>query len=220
VHRLNIVRVTERGTTLYRVRVHAADKVLTTVDELGPPSREDALQPNRMSPAGIVMFYGAFEKETAIAETFQPEREGAAEKVVTVAKFETLSEFVVLDLDELPPIPSFFESTSSEQREGIGFLHDFVEDLIQPIARDGTEHIDYVPTQIVTEYFRHRFVTEDGRRLRGILYPSSRVKDGTSCVLFVDQFECGVPEQYGKEDRQVLRLREDQIERIKGADLG
>jgi HEPN/RES N-terminal domain 1/RES domain len=88
VRRLNIVRVIEPGTSLYRVRVHEANELFSTPDELGPPSREDAKQPNRMSPAGIVMFYGALEKDTAIAETFQTDRDGAAAKLVTVAQFE------------------------------------------------------------------------------------------------------------------------------------
>ena len=54
-----------------------------------------------------------------------------------------------------------------------------------PIARDDRIHIDYVPTQVVTEYVRSaRF--PDGR-LDGIRYRSSRREGGISVVLFADQ---------------------------------
>jgi hypothetical protein len=216
VRRLRIFRAVPTGTVLYRARVHDANERFTTAAELGPPGREDASQPNRMSPVGIVMFYGTLDHNTAISETFQASREGASQKVVSVAQFETLSETLVLDLTALPPIPSIFDRTEREARHGIAFLHEFVEDLTQPIARDGTEHIEYVPTQIVTEYFRRRFLTDDGRQLQGIIYQSSQREAGIACVLFIDAYACGVPSPSLCNPGQKLRLLGDSIERIPG----
>jgi RES domain len=54
------------------------------------------------------------------------------------------------------------------------------------IARDDRVHIEYVPTQVVTEYVRTA-VKIDARRVDGIRYQSSRRKAQTALVLFADQ---------------------------------
>jgi len=84
------------------------------------------------------------------------------------------------------------------------------------MERDGSEPIEYVPTQIVTEYFRHRFRLQENRRLDGILYRSSRSTNGIACVLFIDQFACGVPEPPWLHTKQLLRLLPDRTERVEG----
>ena len=43
------------------------------------------------------------------------------------------------------------------------FLHHVAEDISCPIARDDRVHIEYVPTQVVTEYLL-TVTTVDGRR--------------------------------------------------------
>jgi hypothetical protein len=214
---LELVRTVKPGTIIYRVRVYDKGKNLEGPEELGSPAREHATQPNRMSPAGIVMFYGATKPETALLETFQPERERADEKAVWIASFRVMKELRILDLTHLPPVPSIFDRSLREQQSGISFLHAFEEDFTTPIERDGHEHIDYVPTQIVTEYVRHRFRTEDSLSVEGILYRSSKRKKGTACVLFIDGTNCGVPVEHWREPQQVLQLLEDQTKVLDGA---
>lgn len=137
------------------------------------------------------MFYGALDEHTAIAETVP----GKLKKGETlyVGAFVTLEEFSVVDLTELPPIPSLF-SERRYLRPVLRFLHSFVRDFSKPITKDGRVHIEYVPTQIATEYFRHSFEPYDGQPIRGIVYPSSRVAAGTACVLFFAREECGAPQ--------------------------
>jgi hypothetical protein len=79
----------------------------------------------------------------------------------------------VLDLSELPSVPSIF-AASREQRGALQFLWEFVKSITAPVVHDGREHIDYVPTQILTEYFRERVKGSDGSALNGIVYPSAR----------------------------------------------
>src|SRR5262249_23506696 len=57
--------------------------------------------------------------------------------------------------------------------------------LAKPIKKDDREHIEYVPTQVVTEFLRHEFRTEGGHRVKGIIYQSARNGKGKCCVLFV-----------------------------------
>jgi len=109
-----------------------------------------------MSPAGIPMFYGAVDGYTAVAET--PTGRIEKSQIISVAEFVSVKEFWVVDLSTLPRIPSRFSETSRHERGAIRFLHDFVSDLSKPVKKDGREHIEYVPTQIVTEYFRHVFI--------------------------------------------------------------
>ncbi|WP_315264419.1 RES family NAD+ phosphorylase, partial [Tannerella forsythia] len=53
------------------------------------------------------------------------------------------------------------------------------------IKHDNKIHIEYVPTQIMTEYFRYVFTEISDIKIDGILYPSSQ--NGGNCyVLFFD----------------------------------
>ena len=51
------------GTGLVRARLEGCKPNLETAEELGPPPAEKAKQSNRMSPAGVPMFYGCEEEE-------------------------------------------------------------------------------------------------------------------------------------------------------------
>jgi hypothetical protein len=184
---MGLVRELPAGTTLYRARVDNPEKVFRTATELGTPSREATLFSNRMSPAGIPMFYGAFKDSTAIDETYDPKR--GRNVVITVGEFQTARKLPIVDLTRMPSTPSIFDEDRRESRAKIIFLHDFVEDLQKPITKDGREHIDYVPTQVVTEYFRHLYKNPDHGRVMGILYPSARNSE-TCCVLFLTNEQC------------------------------
>jgi hypothetical protein len=211
VVRSNLIRTVDAGTMVFRARVHASNEHPTTAAELGPPSAERASHSNRMSQAGVVMFYGASDSETAILETFQPNRNGASEKVVSVARFRINRRLKVLDLTNLPQPPSFFGDF--ELHHGTIFLWQFERDFTKPVARDGREHVEYVPTQIVTEYFRHKFRIEGDRTLDGIIYKSSREGGTVACVLFFDSSDCG------NTATSCLQLLESATVRIPGPEL-
>lgn len=70
------------------------------------------------------------------------------------------------------------------------FLHDLVRDITKTVVKDGKEHIDYVPTQVVTEFFRDMFNKNRKNRIEGIIYPSSKNNKGNSSVIFWDNYEC------------------------------
>lgn len=185
---IDLVREFPPRTRIYRVRVHDPSEELRTASELGTPSTENARYSNRMSPAGIPMFYGAFDEETAIRETFDPLRGNNV--AITVGEFRTARGFPVVDLTKVPPIPSVFDSEKRDSRPDIIFLHHFIRDLQAQVTKDGREHIDYVPTQIVTEYIRHLYKHPEHGMVRGILYCSAR-SEGECCVLFFDSEQCG-----------------------------
>lgn len=170
------------GTELFRIRMHETDQGFETAQELGAPPTKAAKYPNRMSAAGIPAFYGAFDQETAIAETYTPTGNF---KWATVGKFAAHRDLTVVDLSKIPSIPSIFEPNSRWKRHGLIFLRHFLRDFTAPIEKDGREHIDYVPTQIVAEYLRFVHRMKKDTPIDGIVYPSSRNQGSNACILFI-----------------------------------
>lgn len=187
IESLDLYKKIEIGTKLTRVRIHSKAEKYTKAEDLGAPPVENATYPNRMSPSGIPMFYGAFNLKTAIAETYTPDGES---KVGTVGKFEAVKELTLVDLSKLPAVKGIFSGVSRTYRHGLSFLIEFLEDFTAPISKDGREHIDYVPTQIVSEHLRFIHKTADDVRIDGIIYPSSKNIGQKAVVLFCENESC------------------------------
>lgn len=206
----NLVKTVPVGTRYFRARQHPSQKKIDSAGEIGPPPTGNT-RSNRMSPAGIVMFYGAVEKETALSETYDSD----GEEMLTVAAFRTLHPFKIIDLTHLPTIPSIYDPDRRQIRTGIQFLHSFAGQVAVPVVRDRREHVAYVPTQVVTEYFRHVFRDQNGDEIRGVLYPSCRQRGGTCCVLFFEADQCGGKPAFNllRERCSWLRLEDRSIER-------
>jgi hypothetical protein len=179
-----LARVIPAGTRLYRVRKAPPGERPSTALELGPPPMDRCLWPTRMSPAGIPMFYGADDAKTAVQETL----DGPGTYIV--ARFEVTRDVLILDLTNVPRVPSIFEGLSdtaeSDPRYELMFLHRFTNDVSEPIDRKDRAHVDYVPTQVVAEYFRS-VALDDGRRLDGIKYTSAQRPPCVCYVLFANQ---------------------------------
>jgi len=188
---IGLVRTLPRARTkLFRARRQPPGEILENALQLGPPPIGSAKQ-NRMSPAGIVMMYASEDAATALAEIV--DKEGT----YTVGEFMTDRDAMILDLAELPETPSIFEqvpdSMEYHPRQNLIFLHEIADEISRPIARDDRVHVEYVPTQVVTEFIR-TVATFDGRRIDGITYRSSRRTGKSSMVLFADQTNLVLPE--------------------------
>ncbi|MDX6352148.1 MAG: hypothetical protein QOF84_6938 [Streptomyces sp.] len=94
----------------------------------------------------------------------------------------------------------------------MSFLHEFVARL--SAVSNGREHLEYVPTQIVTEYLLRVFSQD--RPVDGLFFTSSadNSADGGTCtVLDVPQLHCLDPGQPEPDDRLSLRLVPDTLRR-------
>jgi hypothetical protein len=181
----DLVKTLPAGSLIYRARQQRRGEVLLSPYAFGPPPVECALRSNRMSPAGIVMFYGSEDRGTARAEIDDDPRLG-----ISIGTFRTTRPAAVLDFTALPRRLGFFESqsdSSSVDRYALAFLHSFVKSLAAKVDQTEREHVDYVPTQVVTEYFRTTFRRRDGSVLEGIRYFSTQRELGKSLVLFADR---------------------------------
>lgn len=149
--------------------------------ELGPPPPEIAAA-NRMSPAGISMFYGSTDIDTAVAEIGAHSPYGHA----ITGEFTPAREIRLIDLTRLPGPPSIFDPDRWERYYAILFLREFIHDLTLPIDLDGREHIDYVPTQVFTEYLRYAFPA----RVDGLMFDSCQGPGANVVVFYGPDFCC------------------------------
>lgn len=187
INKYHLVHTINPGTILHRCRQHDASVFLLNAEDISSPPNDAATLSNRMSPAGISMFYGSFDEETAIRETIVTSDN--TRPFYTIGKITPNRELLIVDFNKLPPIPSIFDERKRKNYYPLLFLHQFVGDLSKPISRDGREHIEYVPTQIVTEYIRYKFSKTSRKNIDGIIFPSSRNPGHASCVLFLDHEE-------------------------------
>lgn len=200
VNQIGLNRTLPAGTKFFRVRTHGVAEEYTTAKELGPPPNSVA-KAGRMSAAGIPVFYGALDEETAVAETM------GKDPAASIGTFELMRDLSVLDLNRLPGVPSIFDQSQIGLRTPLRFLHHFRYDISQPIELDGREHVEYTPTQVVSEFIKHRFRDAEGRSVEGVLYPSARRSEGINIVLFVESENVdGVPVESYIPPERVLRL--------------
>lgn len=188
---LGAVRTLPARSRLWRAHVHDGSTLLPNADagRLGTAPRAFAKVSNRMSPAGIPMFYGATEPATAVSEVAAHTSLASTGRFVTVGAFETTQTVSVVDIASLPPVPSIFDPDIGRYWREIRFLHDFVAALTAPVA-EGDEPIDYVPTQVVTEFFLRAFTSPSHEVVVGVVYPSAACPGGTAMVLDVPNERC------------------------------
>jgi len=210
----NLVRTIPAGQKWFRAHPHAASETLSGAGRLGTPLPQYARH-NRMSPAGIPMLYVATAAATSIAEVRPAAPNG---NVFTVAEFENLRPLRVLDLSTIEAVPSLFDTERRHMRMPLIFLRHFAEEISKPIS-DSENPYEYVPTQVMTEYFRHLFhqpreihlpsfpipfeddsvqhpsppstYTETNLQLDGIAFRSSKRVGGVNYTLFIEPAMCG-----------------------------
>lgn len=207
-----IAKITPK-TPLFRARAHKLRTYYRTAKDLGTSPQEKAVA-NRMSPAGIPMFYASFDVETALQEIrpTKPEYNCAS-----IGVFKPLHNIRVLELTKLKPVPSIFDEINRRSRAQLMFMHSFVRSLKQPIEKDDGVHIEYVPTQVFTEYIRYLYADDEGLSVNGIVYPSARTENGISIVLFYENGECCdkpvKASDQSKKHLQLLKVKRRKIDR-------
>jgi RES domain/HEPN/RES N-terminal domain 1 len=150
----DLVTTLPAGTVTYRARGHTQqeDSRGWGAAQLGTNLPKNTTNPSRMSPAGIPLFYGAGNVETALAEVARADDR----EFFTVGQFVTTEPVTVIDLTNVPPVPSIFDPVLGGAQGQLRFLNELVDELRQPIDT-ARSNLDYVPTQVFCEYFLHVF---------------------------------------------------------------
>lgn len=173
------VRVIPAGTKWWRIRPHERSEAHRSAKDLGAPPDSFA-KDNRMSPKGIGAFYGASTLAGARAEVAgyaDPAHDG------TAAQFKQHIDIAVVDLSVLQAVPSLFDTAHRHRRAAAMFMRDFVVDVSAVASPSDLQNLDYIPTQIVAEYFR--FTLKHGEiPVTGLLWSSSKDASVRNCVVF------------------------------------
>jgi RES domain-containing protein len=179
-----LMRALPAGTEIYRARVRKRGQTwLPSADQMGAPPKATATTAGRMNPAGISYLYTAFDKLTARREVGIT---GRTSHVVFTAAYRLAEPLTVIDLTLLPPVPSLFDVANKGAREQALFIREFVDAISMPVTKDGHEHVDYVPSQVICEYLAQVFEPTPSTRLGGLIYPSTVHPDGKNLVVFPD----------------------------------
>lgn len=180
INDLNLFRKVSKKEKLYRCVQHGKkNDVRSNGKRIASNPDKNCKTNNRMSPAGISMFYCSPHEDVCINEVvnFQDRNN----PFYTSAYFTSKRKLKLVDLTELPEIPSIFDRDKNRYIETLSFLNEFIKDLSMAI-KQGDEIIDYVPTQIVTEYIRYN----PELKVDGIVYFSSKDPQRKNYVLFKD----------------------------------
>ena len=184
--KLGLFEKVKKGTHFYRGRTHEEPNFFSKPSCLSSPPNNRA-KANRMSAEGISVFYGADSEKTALSEISTDTLCFA-----TVARFRSLRDLIVLDLTKIHKFsnPSLFDNELGKYREQIAFIRSLEKDLTKPIKGElGIDAIQYVPAQVVAEYFRYLHKVQ-GKSIDGIAYRSAEYNDGTCYALFFNQKQC------------------------------
>lgn len=172
-----LIRKLPKGTMLYRARrVKDKGKFYEFKDITAAPDTSATV--NRMSPAGVSMFYASFCKKTATTECVGDEKDA-----LLVGEFSTKKDLNILDLTMIPG-PSFWMENWQENQ----FLHSFNREVTKKLDPKDTNQLHYIPTQVFTEFLRFMFTDENGEKLDGMIYGSSKTRE-QNIVLFCNQYK-------------------------------
>lgn len=175
---IGLLETIPAGMRYFRARACDVNLLYTEFDEVGVAPHA-VTGSGRMNPAGIPYLYLAEDPHTAIMEI--DDGSGAD---FSLADFETTKSLCLLNLVEPLDLPSKFLVDSYDKRHEIKFFEEFAESIALPVEKNGREHVDYVPSQIVSEYFRFVF-KHANQNIDGIRFRSSKPEGGVCVSLFV-----------------------------------
>ena len=135
-----------------------------------------------MNPAGISMFYCSKSKDLTVKEVV--DYSDGERPFYTTGIFRNQEELRLVDLTNLPKRNSIFDEENNSKIDTFIFLKGFIDDIVKPINSSDLI-IEYIPTQIVTEYIRF----DPKLNVDGIIYPSSKDRSLKNIVLFFDHDE-------------------------------
>jgi hypothetical protein len=188
---LNLLMQIPAGTRLYRCRQHTLDTPVKEAKDMASAPQEYSKANGRMNPAGISMFYSSQHKDLTIKEVVN--FTDSTKSYYSTAIFYTQENLKLVDLTNIPKSPSIFDEVNNRYIDELAFLNSFIDDITKPI-HENDSIIEYIPTQIVTEYIR--FNPE--LNVDGIIYPSSKDGNFNNIVLFYNHEESQEKLRYSK----------------------
>lgn len=183
------------GEKLFRARVIATEEDFKEI-AADPASRMGAppaglRRAGRMNAAGIAVFYGATDADTAIAE-LRP----AVGSSVCVATFQVRRPINVLDLTRFTRPAKridIFARNQVKRSTQWAFMQSFSNEISKPIL-PGDEHLEYVPAQVVAEYLTRHPMKWRGEEVTAdaIIFASAQNPSGKNIAIMGDAGEATI----------------------------
>lgn len=180
--KFNLITELKENSTLYRCRQHTTKNEVNLEKHLASTPLIFSKSNGRMNPAGISMFYCSKSKDLTIKEVV--DFTDKSKPFYTTGIFRNNEKLNLVDLTNIPIAGSIFDSSANIDIDTIAFLNGFIEDITKPID-SADSIIEYIPTQIVTEYIRFN----PKLNVDGIIYPSSKDNSLKNIVIFYDHDE-------------------------------
>lgn len=186
VRRLRLLTHIKKDTVVFRARKQAKGLDFRPSKETmdAPPSKY--AHSNRMSPAGIRLFYGGSLESTAIKEI----NYDAAKEDCYVSRWIVSQDVLLLDFSKNIDRISVFDKNNLRDLAIKDFFVQFLIDINKPITSSSQDTIElqrkkeleYVPSQVVSEFFRCVYSLRKKIKLSGICYKSN--KGGLNYAFF------------------------------------
>jgi len=210
IHDPSIIQ--NKDLSIYRARQHCENEVVLNCKGIGSPPQEFAAA-NRFSSEGISIFYGASDEGIAIKEILNPKM---AQEIVSVGEFYTAKRINLIDLRDVPQI-GLFNVENIELIEPSRFLRSFVNDISKRLDKHSNERIEYIPSQVVMEYFRYVLASSLNVTVHGIIYRSSHDDSKDCYAIFADSSLCS---DMGDENENTLLIyKKNSIQKIRVIDI-
>lgn len=177
-----VVRTLEPGQKLFRARLARTMKDAQNIIEdpasqlFAPPPEHAAA--GRMNPTGVPCFYGAYDRETCIAELRPP----VGGQVVS-GEFELTRQLRILDFKQLESAYegqalSIFQPDYQSKYGRRQFLKTLHHKISIPVLPN-QEH-EYLTTQVIAEYLGSQLSPP----LDGVIFSSAQYEGGLNIALF------------------------------------
>lgn len=178
-----VVAVLDDKQSIYRARMADSEETIRAIKsapgaQLGPTPRHLATD-QRMSPVGISVFYGAYDRDTCISEI----RPLVGDTAIS-GEFRPTKSLKLIDLNKLPDCSislDIYDDDFVQHAHAAGFFNQLVFEMSRPARRNVGN--PYLSTQVIFEYMRVRFKDVAD----GILYRSVQQDQSGHCIaLFPD----------------------------------
>ncbi|TAE92047.1 MAG: RES domain-containing protein [Verrucomicrobia bacterium] len=195
--RTDALSILPSGSEIHRVHWGHLEDDKLNFSRLTCPRPELVKRPNRFSPSGQSMFYGAKDFDTACLEIRATEGDA-----VTHAVFRTKRELCLVDFTAVKRPDGKFDYEWLGNYHISEFLDGFLADIRKEVKGEG-DAAEYVPTQAICRYFKTQGATEilnihlnnpvlspelklltANKKIDGFCYRSSKGTERTCYVLF------------------------------------
>lgn len=204
-NRIHVVKPKDK-ILIYRARQHSNKDKIRNCKDIGPAPKEYA-GANRFSAEGISIFYGAQDPRTAEKEILNEDKL-EKEPFISIGTFTPAKEIRLIDLRGIPRI-GVFNISKIHLREPSLFLRRFLDSISMKLDKKGEERIEFIPSQVVTEYFRHVLPSVLGKSIDGIIYKSTQNIRQNCYAIFADAGMCR--DESEEEDDTILILKKGSI---------